>query len=54
MAEAANGVYRRWIRLMNGAVTKENLVIRAEAVGCFYKLFSDLDLLGAVSKALKH
>ncbi len=54
MAEAANGEFRGSIPLKNGAVTKENLVIRAEAVGCFYKLFSDFDLLGAVSKALKH
>ncbi len=54
MAEAANGAYRRSIRLMYEAVMKANLVVRAEATGCFYKPFSDLDLLGAVSKALKH
>ena len=54
MAEAANGAYRRSMRLRNGAVTKENLIIRTGAIGCFYKPFSDLDLLGAVSKALKH
>jgi hypothetical protein len=33
MAEAANGVYRRWIRLMNGAVMKENLVISESKSG---------------------
>jgi hypothetical protein len=41
-------------RLVNGAVIKENLVIRAGAIGCFYKPPGNLDLLGAVRKALKH
>jgi len=33
MAEAANGAYRRSIRLMNGAVIKENLVISESKSG---------------------
>jgi hypothetical protein len=54
MAEAANGAYRRSIRLMDGPVKKKKLVIRARASGCLNKPFSDLDLSGAVRKALKH
>ena len=33
MAEAANGAYRRSIRLMNGAVMKENLVVSGSQSG---------------------
>src|SRR5258708_38572149 len=33
MAEAANGAYRRSIRLMNGAVMRENLVISESTSG---------------------
>jgi Flp pilus assembly protein CpaB len=33
MAEAANGAYRRSMRLMNGAVMRENLVISESMSG---------------------
>src|SRR6266404_6305773 len=33
MAEAANGAYRRSIRLMNGAVMRENLIISESKSG---------------------